>query len=743
MTTSVNLTGAAQPLALQTGADGIHRFQFAGTPGLYQFSVIADARDFNWDELYVVLNHWHGNENERTGPWDFNGLDGNKPLVPSYWVTINGQPIGLWFFQRVSIEDIAAKRFRGRMAFHVAQAGPVTVELQPYRPFRVSWLSAALERDPEDQLAPLPFPVQTVARQCPAAEWARPAFWQARRRALAKTHAQYREPLRRAFDWILKRDSFQPNHVLMLTAAYRLEKNPAYREKLFQVLDESLAKPHWGNPREDGYSHNGDMGAASALFALAWAWHALGAELGAERQARLRAKLQLQGDRFFQLTLLNRDYWGGSVMQDHGRISLPLFGVAALHLIGVLPAAELWAQYAIPRVRRSVHAMPRDGTIPMSSYLNLASYLDQQTWFRDTLLALGGPDLFDDGPFRCVVDYIQATLRPEDFVTVVDMGAMPFIGGNAFLNRIATKYRDGRAAYLQNVLVQSPPVQFAHPVQEEHFYNGALWGFLSFNPRVQPVKKLPVADPLAFFQDSGLVYHRNVKHDITFAVRCGPWLGYHAYRHAQGPCDRMGMGVAPGPGHFTLARGHTYLLTSPDSGYKLRATVRSCLLIDGGGQSDDVGYPMSIPSKIDRGEEIQFATWDAATQTGWVRLNLAPAYRDELQLAHYTRDFFIYADRLVCRDQVALNEPHQLSWLFQGKRETGIALVAGQVCRFGQSATIDLEPHPVGFELQASIRETPVVWSYSSGSGFKPFDHVRYDAAAPLRTATVDFVFRW
>ena len=738
MTASLNLIDQAQALPLQTDADGTIRFRFAGQPGLYQFSVIADARAFNWDELYIVLNE-NGNVAERTGPWDFDLNNGNKPLVPSYWVTVNGHKIGLWFFQRVSLEDIAAKRFRGRMAFHVAHAGAVTVELQPYRAMKISWLSATLERDPEDRLVAVP----KITGRCPAVAWVERGFWEQRRQELATTHAMYREPLRRAFAWILEKAACYPNHVLMLTAAYRLENNPAYREKLFKVLDESIAQPHWGNPKEDGYSHDGDMGAGASLFALAWAWHALANELGDERRAKLKAKLALQGDRFFQLALLNRDYWGGSVMQDHGRKSLPWFGAAALMLLDVLPAAELWTQFAIPRVRRGVTAMPRDGVIPMSSYCHLPSYVDVQTWFRDALLAMTGQDLFDDGPFRCIIDYINATLRPEDFTTVSDMGNIPFIGGNAFLNRIATKHRDPRAAYLQEVAVKSPPVKFYHPVQEEAFYNGALWGFLSYDPVVKPVKKLAKAQPLTFFPDSGLVYHRNVKKDITFAVRCGPWIGYHSYRQAHGPCDRMGMGVTPGPGHFTLARGHDHLLTTPDAGYKMRATVRSCLLVDGGGQYDDIGYPMSTPSKLDRGEEIQFAKWDDATKIGWVRLNLAPAYRDELQMAYYTRDFFIHADRLVCRDQVVLNESHQLAWLFQGKRETGIALVAGNVCRFGTSATIDLIPQPAGFELKASICETPVVWGYASSSGFKPFDYVRYDAVTPRRAATVEFVFKW
>ena len=46
-----------------------------------------------------------------------------------------------------------------------------------------------------------------------------------------------------------------------------------------------------GNPKEDGYSHNGDMGAAWSLFALAWTWHALAGELGDERRTKLKAKL--------------------------------------------------------------------------------------------------------------------------------------------------------------------------------------------------------------------------------------------------------------------------------------------------------------------------------------------------------------------------------------------------------------------------------------------------------------------
>ena len=388
-TVYTNLIDQAQPLPVQFADDGAAKFTFDAPAGLYQFSVIADASQFNWDELYTVLNDWHGLNNERTGPWDFHLFEQSRPLIPSYWVTINGREIGLWFFARVSIEDIAAKRFRGRMAFHVAQAGAVTVELKPYRPVNISWLSAALERDPEDHLEPLSFSAKTALAKNPAAAWANPKYCPDQKRhelADDACHHSYAKPLGAAFDWIQKRNGYAPQHVLMLSAAYRMNGGAALLEKLWSVLDESIAKPHWGNPKLDGYSHDGDMGAASSLFALAWALQALGPDLDAERREKLIAKLRLQGTRFFHLAMLNRDYWGGSVMQDHGRISLPLFAVASLLLLGVLPDAELWSEYAIPRVRQAVFAMPRDGQIPMSSYGNLGSYLDQQTWFRDVLL---------------------------------------------------------------------------------------------------------------------------------------------------------------------------------------------------------------------------------------------------------------------------------------------------------------------------------------------------------------------
>ena len=135
-------------------------------------------------------------------------------------------------------------------------------------------------------------------------------------------------------------------------------------------------------------------------------------------------KLRLQGNRFLNLALLNRDYWGGSLQQDHGWKSLFGFGDAALHLLGILPEAQLWAAYVIPRLRRSVKVVPRDGVIPWSSYCSMFLYLDEPTAYRQALLALTGKDIFDDAPFHEIVDYLIGVVREKDYLTLLESPAV-------------------------------------------------------------------------------------------------------------------------------------------------------------------------------------------------------------------------------------------------------------------------------------------------------------------------------
>jgi hypothetical protein len=140
----------------QTDGDGRATFGVSAEPGLYQLSVIIDASAFDWEKLYINLDRY-GNTGQRTGPWDFDLTNDNAPLVPAFRVHLDGRYVGFWFFQRVSLEDMAHKRFRGNAAFWMQAGGEHRLTLGPYRSMQATWISArrpgqSLSHVPQDPL---------------------------------------------------------------------------------------------------------------------------------------------------------------------------------------------------------------------------------------------------------------------------------------------------------------------------------------------------------------------------------------------------------------------------------------------------------------------------------------------------------------------------------------------------------------------------------------------------------------
>jgi hypothetical protein len=203
------------------------------------------------------------------------------------------------------------------------------------------------------------------------------------------------------------------------------------------------------------------------------------------------------------------------------------------------------------------------------------------------------------------------------------------------------------------------------------------------------------------------------------------------------------MECLPAGGHFALYLGGRPVLVSPDTGYSLRSALRSCLLVDDEGQIGDVGYPMSIPSQPHRGDRIAAVRWDAATGTGSILLDLSSAYPAALGVLRYTREFAIApGSLLICRDRVVLDRPRRLAWLFQFRKDDDARIGDGGRAEIGgPPAILCIEPRPGMLELDASVRDTKVVYSYSSA--FKRFRHVRYETAHPVRSATVEFHLSW
>jgi hypothetical protein len=307
---------------------------------------------------------------------------------------------------------------------------------------------------------------------------------------------------------------------------------------------------------------------------------------------------------------------------------------------------------------------------------------------------------------------------------------------------VAARHRDREAAALARAALETPEISFYHGTQRRAFYQGVLGGFTAYDPTVTPAEA--PAGPrrhLLHFDDSGMVHYRDDASGVVLSLRCGPWLGYNAHQHLTCPCDRLG--TAPGEGHFTLFLRGVPLLVTPDPGYRLHSFLCSCLLVDDRGQYGDVGYTMSIPSFPYRGQRIVSVEWDPASGRGRALLDLKPAYPDDMDMAHYTREFLFAPERrIVVRDHVVLGAPRRLAWLFQGSRKTGVS-VAGLRGRFGSDPALFVEPAAGGPALRAAVRETEVVWSYSSAHDFIPFDHVRYDTTEPAASALVQFVFTW
>ncbi|PYI56549.1 DUF4962 domain-containing protein [Paenibacillus flagellatus] len=715
---------------------------FRAAPGLYQLSIIADATGFDWERLYVNLFSYQ-NRGQRTGPWDFHPTEGARALLPSYWVHVDDRPVGLWYFQRVSVDDLTHRRFRGRMAFYIGEEGAHRLQLRPYNDDgNIRWLSALLETDPDDRLGETPDVPADWFERCPAAEWRDPAYWRSMRNRLSGSGREYEEALLETFEWLSDANNRTPETLPLLVAHYRLTNDKSALAAASTVIERALLAEHWGNPKPDGYGHDGDMSAMYVMWGLTHAYHALYDLLDDDTRSRMLDKLALQGTRFFEKALLYRDYWGGSLLQDHGWRSLFGFGSAAIHLLGLVPEASLWAAYVIPRIDRSLAAMPKDGVIPASSHFSLALYTELTVPYRNALLKLTGRDIYRDEAFPRIVDYVSAVVREADR-TLVGWGRdkTHLVGGSAFLNTIASVHRDRRAAYLVRLLRGKRMNAFYARPEEMSYYGDALWGLLTHDETVTPLDEPERPAEMRHYEDSGVVHYRDEEQDLVLSVKCGPSMGYNAYRRAMGACDRLGLG--PDAGHFMIAaKGEPFLVT-PDGGYSLRTEIRSCLLVNGKGQKDDVGYTMSIPSYRYHGEEMESAYWDECRGKGGIRLNLASAYPEEAGIASYGREFILEKGRpIVVRDHIVMNAPNRLSWLFQTQREHA-PRIAGLTCTLGREGGtgMTIVPRPLHLDLNAAVNETPVVWSYVSPSGFRPFDTIRYDTVRSVRCAVVEFVF--
>jgi len=577
------------------------------------------------------------------------------------------------------------------------------------------------------------------------AGWNTEEYWKKQKRLLGTSHSMYKEPLGRAFDWFtdVQQDWYIYSHIMGLIVAGKLGDREGSIEKAIDIIDTYIEMPAWNGQNEDGYAYNGDKTAAITFRAHAMAYHILEKELGPERRKKLLEKLTYQGNQFMTMALLRGHGWGGSIVQDHGWRAMFAFGAGALYLVDDIPDAKIWVRYIIPRLERSVNAMPRDGVISPASYMTPCLYLHELMHYREALLARTGTDILDQPHFREIPVFMIKMMRKDDATIFCGPHAMRvWNGGEMLCNRLAQKYKDPLCAWLHQRLANIPEPKCAHFDYSDGHYRGIIWGFFTYDPTIKPLAPVHKKQRFSYFADTGLVAYRNDSTGVTFSTICGAWPSYSSYRQLTCASDRLKLATVDGD--FNLYLGTSPMIIRAEGAYKPHTYLGNCMSVDGEGQYGSIGYPCSVSNWDYRGEHIEKASWDEKTGTGLVRLNLKASYPENIGMTHYTRDFIITPERkLICRDRVVFDKPRTLTWYFHNNRSVGLKLDDKLRCTIGKKPKLLITPHTEDAELTAKIEETPVVWAYYSHSNWDPYDQVVYETKEKVSSIIIDFEFTW
>jgi hypothetical protein len=359
------------------------------------------------------------------------------------------------------------------------------------------------------------------------------------------------------------------------------------------------------------------------------------------------------------------------------------------------------------------------------------------TSWRDAWLHVSGEDIFDRPLFRKVVSFVTNRL---DSNTNEVMIANPrgdranFYAGWGFLAAIASKFDDANAAALLGQLVR----KYQTCLMEQR--PASTWPrFIEhLNPSVKPSPLRP--DPWDFRPSIGQASYRPPHRNVCVAV-VTPAKLYHQ-SHLNNPCDRAYF--APFEGHFTVHFGEQAMLLTAEGGYRMRQCLGAGLLIDDRGGYDDIDYSMGTPGISYRGQQVETAWYDAATNIAGMRLNLAAMYPREANLLSYVREFELRPDGLRLRDCVVASAPHRFSWCFQTYARRTVKSTAPNQWRItdGQ-AVLDLAGNAMETKLTSRVQPTDVVWAYGNENGSQSFKHVRFSTRSRVAVLTADFNVTW
>jgi len=268
--------------------------------------------------------------------------------------------------------------------------------------------------------------------------------------------------------------------------------------KALRAIDE-LCPCTLGHPRRMATHTMEIWGPQTQCARLHGLFHALHSELGEERVDRMLLKLRYKGT--ISLTSASpKRYWGGSLLQDHGCVSMFDFGTATLYLLNFVPRGAEVACFYSAALRRALEAMPQD-EYSQSSYCSLYLYLNEVAHFRDALKSLQRRGHLRTIPFHLIVDIRRNSLKGRRGRCHRDCYiGDTFIGGNGFFNQIAQSFMMEDSFPSKKACWSLSRSNF-NCVAGKCIFPRPLWGLFTHDHCCEPASTLSRPARLRFFED--------------------------------------------------------------------------------------------------------------------------------------------------------------------------------------------------------------------------------------------------
>ncbi|WP_328891972.1 hypothetical protein [Streptomyces sp. NBC_00316] len=494
-----------------------------------------------------------------------------------------------------------------------------------------------------------------------------------------------------------------------LSLAYRLTGRRGYLEEAWRWISTCIGYPHWGKAHMP--DHDLDAGWLLHGLSLAYSW--LDGDLGPERTARLRAKIELQGERLWAYVQQNTgSWWTDAYWQNHNWICW-----TGLATAGYALGHREWSDAARANLETVLAQLPEDG----SDSEGVVYWRYGVPWLAihaDLVQQTEGIDLFKGCDFlRNTTNWRLHQFASGRFEENIDHGdCHDRRSGHsvALYYRLASAYGDGTAQWLANLAA------------EEHFWREAYASgvrpgvmpecfleLLWYDPEVAP--EAPQAVPTtAYFPDLGQLTARTGwdPEATVVSFKAAPGGGHRAWETGERLRRETGWDAAsaghhhPDSGAFVIASHGAFLAVDEGYSNRKRAAHHNLVLVDNQGWADEDRYHVYKDIPYERIPLVR----DVLAQGGFAHATSETAcmFPAELGVARLDRTLVVTPrGRVVVLDLLEAEQPREWTyvvnadWLPEQLDDQGWLLASGpaqaRLTRLAPEA-VRTEQRPVAIE---------------------------------------------